>query len=183
VASSFLASRNIDDKVPIKILKSTFRLPDDPKVPIIMIGAGTGVSPFLGFIEERRHLKSMGDIGPAVLIYGCCSRAAMIGKDQWEKEILDGILDEVIFAFSQETEKRVYDQIVNNFDKLWSMIESGAVVYSCGDVKVGIGVKDAIVRCVAAKTGWTYQRALKYVQDMQQAKRYQRSEWGLQESF
>lgn len=43
-------------------------------------------------------------------------------------------------------------------------------------------MKDAIIRCIAAKTGWTYQRALKYVQDMQQTRRYQRSEWGLQES-
>lgn len=113
MATSFLASRKINDIVPIKILKSSFRLADDPKVPIIMIGAGTGVSPFLGFIEERRHLKSMGDIGTAVLIYGCSSRAAMIGKDQWEKDILDGTLDEVMFAFSQETEKRVYVQVKN----------------------------------------------------------------------
>lgn len=114
MASSFLATRKPKDKVPIKVQPSTFRLPDDPTVPVIMIGAGTGVSPFMGFIEERRHLKASKNIGKSVLIYGCASRAAMVGKDLWDKELLDGVLDDVILAFSQEGEKRVYVQVTTS---------------------------------------------------------------------
>merc|ERR1712146_363273 len=41
----------------IKDTKSTFRLPNDPTVPLILIGPGTGVAPMLGFIRERQAMK------------------------------------------------------------------------------------------------------------------------------
>lgn len=33
--------------------QDSFHLPDDPAVPIILVAAGTGIAPFLGFLEER----------------------------------------------------------------------------------------------------------------------------------
>lgn len=46
--------------VPMYIRKSQFRLPFKATNPVIMIGPGTGIAPFIGFIQERGWLKEQG---------------------------------------------------------------------------------------------------------------------------
>ena len=54
-------------EVPIFVRKSQFRLPFKPTVPVIMIGPGTGIAPFRGFIQDRDKAREEGK-----LVVGVC---------------------------------------------------------------------------------------------------------------
>ena len=52
-----------------------FRPPGNPHLPMIMVGAGTGMAPFRGFLQERESLRAKGvPIATSLLFLGCRDR-------------------------------------------------------------------------------------------------------------
>ena len=64
VATSWLKNMIPSDdhtyRVPIYIRHSSLRLPYRPSNPVIMVGPGTGLAPFRGFIQERSAVNTNG---------------------------------------------------------------------------------------------------------------------------
>ena len=72
VATDWLSHMKPDNgnqyRVPIYVRKSQFRLPFKTNMPVLMIGPGTGLAPFRGFLQERHYLKGEGS---HIVIFVC----------------------------------------------------------------------------------------------------------------
>ena len=72
--------------VPVHVRHSNFKLPSDPSKPVIMVGPGTGVAPFRGFVQERAEQARKGEkVGPTILFYGCRRRDQdWLYREEWD---------------------------------------------------------------------------------------------------
>ena len=113
-----------------------FRLPADAQRPVIMIGPGTGLAPFRGFLQERAALQQSGvAIGPAMLFFGCRHpEQDFIYADELKAWAASDVMD-LNVAFSRSGDRKTYvqDLVREQADKVWQLIEAGAVIYVCGD--------------------------------------------------
>eukprot|EP01116_Phalansterium_solitarium_P019267 TRINITY_DN5325_c0_g2_i10.p1 TRINITY_DN5325_c0_g2~~TRINITY_DN5325_c0_g2_i10.p1 ORF type:complete len:523 (-),score=196.88 TRINITY_DN5325_c0_g2_i10:726-2294(-) len=185
VCSSYLRTLRPGDAAVVRLQPSQFRLPDDAVVPLVLVGAGSGVTPFMSFVEHRQHQKQRGDeVGASLLFYGCTSEAALIDKPRWEQAASSGVLQFVPALSRQPNVARCYvqDQLLLHSAQVWTLLEQGAVVYSCGDVKVGKAIREALVEIVRVHSGVTHAAATKAVDELQRGHRFRRSEWGLVEA-
>lgn len=141
-------------KVPVHVRRSNFRLPTSTKVPIIMVGPGTGVAPFRSFVQERvataRKAKdklgseALNDWADLHLYYGCRrSDEDFLYCDEWgqyAKELNDKL--KLRLSFSREVFKpdgsKLYVQ-----DLIWedreyladAILNKRAYIYICGEGK------------------------------------------------
>eukprot|EP00347_Sterkiella_histriomuscorum_P023964 403332775 len=133
----------------IFIKDSNFKQPSDhSKTPIIMIGPGTGVVPFIGFMQEREILKRNTpelNLAEAYLFFGCRkSTSDFIYKEDIDNYKQQGIITDSLIALSREpNQERQYVQDVLKLqkDKVMKVLEEGGNIYLCGNTKMGQDVQ------------------------------------------
>lgn len=192
LASSYLArvQSGATVRATLKSYKSSFGLPSNPAVPIILISAGTGISPFRGFLQERAYQRKVGEkVGKCVVLFGCRRRDHdFIYADELEEYIQSGVISKLHVAFSRQQPpspiKYVQHQILANAAEIWALLhptttELPADVYVCGSGAMSRDVRRAF--CTMAKSfgeASTDQEAENYLQKLLDEGRYSEDVWG-----
>ena len=174
--STFLADRAGEGEVPIFIQPSShFHLPADPDTGVIMIGPGTGVAPFRGFLHERRII---GAKGRNWLFFGEQHEASdFYYRDELVAMRDDGHLTELSLAFSRDQAQKIYvqDRMIERGADIWAWLEAGANLYVCGDAeRMAKDVEHALVAIARDHGRLDEERAAAYVQTLAREKRYLR---------
>lgn len=167
--------------VPIFIRKSQFRLPTKPQTPIIMIGPGTGVAPFRGFIQERNFSKEEGkQVGQTILYYGCRRKVEdFLYQEEFEGYEKNGLLALKV-AFSRDQAHKIYvtHLIEKDADMIWNVFENNGHLYICGDAKnMAVDVRNIVLKIIQEKGNQTEEQAQSYYKKMETQKRISMDVW------
>lgn len=137
---------------------SHFRPPEGLGVSYIMIGPGTGVAPFRGFLRERQALLAARDDASAaahaktMLFFGCRRRDEdFLYRDDLEQLEESGTLSVLDVALSRETDSKVYvqDRLLERRGEVAEIVRSGGSVFVCGDGGgMALGVQKALTTIV-----------------------------------
>lgn len=136
-ASSYLAglAPGASLSVAIRPSREGFRLPP-ADVPIVMIGAGSGIAPFRGFLQERAIMKARGErVAPALLFFGCDDpEVDYLYREELDAWVAQGIVD-VRPAFSEigDPVRFVQDRVWQDRVDIADMARRGARFFLCGD--------------------------------------------------
>jgi sulfite reductase (NADPH) flavoprotein alpha-component len=177
VASTFLADRTAGGvAVPVFVHTAKhFRLPEDLKTPVIMVGPGTGVAPFRAFLQERR---ATGGGGKNWLFFGEQRRESDF---LYEEELVglerEGVLSRLDVAFSRDQAQKVYVQhkMREASKELYAWLEEGAHFFVCGDgARMAKDVDAELHAIVERERGCSAEEAAAYVEGLKKAKRYKK---------
>ena len=177
VCSSFLADRALPGKTPVPVFVSAshFGPPEDPSRDIIMVGPGTGIAPFRGFVQDR---IAVGATGRNWIFFGEQHRRTdFLYEEEWADLVAKGKVARFDTAFSRDQLHKLYvqDRMRENAAEIWAWLQGGAYFYVCGDAKrMAKDVDTALHEIVAHQGGMSQEAAVEWVKALKKDKRYQR---------
>lgn len=170
-------------KVPIFIRRSQFRLPSKSLTPVIMIGPGTGLAPFRGFIQERAFQKKEGKpVGETILYFGCRKESEdFLYNEELKQYLEDGTLTKLYLAFSRDQSEKVYvtHLLQKNKEEIWKVIgEQNGHIYVCGDARnMAKDVHNIILDVIQELGQKTKSEAESFIKKMESQRRYSADVW------
>jgi cytochrome P450/NADPH-cytochrome P450 reductase len=148
-----------------------------------MVGPGTGLAPYRGFLQERAALKRAGQpVATSLLFFGCRHpEQDFIYEQELKDFVAEGITDLEVAFSRKNPQQKVYvqDKIREQQNRIWQLIQAGASIYVCGDAsKMAPDVRKAFAEVYQNKTGSSAQEAEEWLSEMSTQNRYLADVWG-----
>lgn len=171
---------------------NSFHLPDDLSAPIIMVGPGTGVAPFVGFLQHREKLQEQhpdGNFGAMWLFFGCRHKDRdYLFREELRHFLKTGVLTHLKVSFSRDAApeeeeeapaKYVQDNLQHHSQQVArTLLQENGYIYVCGDAKnMAKDVHDALVEIISKEAGVDKLEAMKTLATLKQEKRYLQDIW------
>ena len=160
-----------------------FHPPENPHVPMIMVGAGTGMAPFRGFLQDRAALKAQGvPIAESLMVLGCRDpQDDLLYADELAHAEKEGVA-RVLTACSRVPgfpHRYVQHVIESSADDVWGLLQQDAAVYVCGNAStMAPGMRAALAGVFRAKTGAGGADAEAWLAGLRSSGRYLEDIWG-----
>lgn len=175
VASTMLADR-LPAGAAVRVFVQPhhgFTIPPDPSAAMIMVGPGTGIAPFLAFLQQRQCDRASGKNW---LFFGDQKRETdFLYQEQLSAWQTEGLLTRLDLAFSRDSVQKVYVQhrMLESGAELFRWLAAGSYFYVCGDARrMARDVEQALLEIIAQYGQLIPEAAKSYLADMKRAKRY-----------
>ncbi|KAI0011839.1 ferredoxin reductase-like protein [Xylariaceae sp. FL0662B] len=151
-----------------------------------MIGAGTGVAPFRGFVQERLRRQELGqEVGQTLLFMGFRHPDMdFIYKDEWTRctETLGPGSCKIWTAFSRFGAQKVYvqDRLRDNTKEVLDLLNNpaGCRLYICGSAAMAREVVQVLVTARMASVGADEEQAALWIRNLRSSKQLLEDVWG-----
>ncbi|KAJ3287947.1 hypothetical protein HDU79_005313 [Rhizoclosmatium sp. JEL0117] len=128
--------KNVRLSATVKSCKDTFRAPKDISTPLVMVCAGTGLAPFMGFLQDRQARNFIAPLAETHLFFGCRNEDDFIYQAELKEFEKQGVLTKAHIAFSRSNtghKKYVQHLLMDEGVLLWNLLhERGGCLYVCG---------------------------------------------------
>ncbi len=173
VCSDFLSEIKEKDTIEFFVQKNKrFKLPATDK-DIIMVGPGTGIAAFRGFLAER---EAIGANGRNWLFFGEQHFASdFLYQTEIQNWASTGTLTKVNLAFSRDQAEKIYvqDRMIAHAAELYQWIEAGAYFYVCGKKDpMSVDVENTLIQIVKKYSNKSLEEATSYINELKDNHRY-----------
>ncbi|MFD4592776.1 bifunctional cytochrome P450/NADPH--P450 reductase [Streptomyces rubiginosohelvolus] len=180
IASHYLQGVQAGDTVQARVLpcSDSFRLPENPSVPVILVSAGTGLAPFRGAVLDRHHTGATGTL----LCYFGCDHPDVdyLHRAEFEAaEAADAVSMRPTFMHAPADGIRfVQERIAKEADEVWDVLEADGRVYVCGDGhRMAPAVREAFMAVYRERTGAGEEQAAVWLTGLVESGRYVEDVW------
>uniref|UniRef100_G3NDT4 Methionine synthase reductase n=1 Tax=Gasterosteus aculeatus aculeatus TaxID=481459 RepID=G3NDT4_GASAC len=174
----------------------SFRPPSEPSAPFIMVGPGTGVAPFIGFLQQREQQRkddAEAVFGETWLFFGCRHRDGdFLFREELEGFVSSGTLSQLKVCFSRDDHEEEeagassarpryvqHNLLLASRPVTDILLRRGGYLYVCGDAKnMAKDVNNALMEMIQTELQVDQLEAMKTLAALREEKRYLQDIWG-----